>query len=584
MKSIAKNNHVGKVSRISGSVVFATGFEILAKNTIVRIGRDQILGEVVQILDDTLVIQSYEETDGVRVGDFVHNTNEPYYATLGPGLLGKMVDGLQRPMESLADLQGAFLKKGTLVDPFDHSLEFEFHPLVNIGDKIPESGEFGYVMEKKFKHPIMLPPLLGGGKVKWIAEKGWYNADDRIVEFEDGRKFGFYHKWEIRKPRKVKARMRVDKPFITGQRVLDSFFPIAKGGTSIVSGGFGTGKTVLEQAIAKHSRVDIIVLVLIGERGNEVASVLSEFAELTDEDGNPLMDRTVIIVNTSNMPVAARESSIFLGMTIGEYYRDLGLDVAVLADSMSRWAEAVREISGRLEEMPVEEGYPSYMPKNFGEFFERAGNFLLMTEKEASLTFIAAISPQGGDFTEPVTQAALRVTGGFWALNTELARSRHFPSVDWRQSYSLYGELISTALQNEYPKWGSIRSDLLLILKQEEELEQNVRLLGRDSLSEEQKAVLDMARFIKLTFMQQDSFDEIDQDSSIGKQYLMLQTLHLIWKYVLSEIRKGRTSRGVFEEKDIVTLSRIREVPETNLVKYDEWITMLTSKIEVNEP
>lgn len=573
----------GHVTRVSGSVVFATGFETLAKNTLVKISKERILGEIVQVQEDEAVIQSYEETTGIRVGDPVENTGRPFYATLGPGLLGRVYDGMQRSLDTLIEKQGAFIQRGTETDVIYQDATFDFTPTVKAGDSVSQGLEIGFVKEKRFRHPILIPRGRRPVKVATIVPEGTYGVNDKLATLEDGREIGFHQHWEVRVQRPFAKRLEADGPFVTGQRVLDSLFPVVKGGNAIVSGGFGTGKTVLEQCLAKHSRVDVIVLVLIGERGNEVATVLGEFAELKDADGTPLLDRTVVIVNTSNMPVAAREASIFLGMTVGEYYKDLGLDVAVLADSTSRWAEALREISGRLQEMPGEEGYPSYMPKQLGEFFERAGKFEVFNKAIGSVTFIAAISPPGGDFTEPVTQAALRVGGTFWALNTELARSRHFPSVDWRMSYSLYGNLIAEKVAEEHPRWGIIRNEFLALFKQEEELERNVRLLGRDSLTELQRGILDMAQFLKRSFLQQDAFDAVDQDCSLNKQALMLDALFLLWTWLKADIKRGILSEEFFEKPDVRKVMRIREIPESELDRLTGIIEELRTNMEVDE-
>jgi len=468
-----------------------------------------------------------------------------------------------------------------VVDPIDKHQIWEFKPVAGVGDQVRGGSIIGHIREHQLDLPIIIPPEVDYDTITSIQPDGQYPGDTVIARLEHYGAVGFYQQWQIRLPRPFHHRVVTDEQLITGQRIIDSLFPLTKGGTAIVSGGFGTGKTILEQSLAKFSRVDIIILVLIGERGNEVATVLGEFAELKDEFGHPLLDRTVVIANTSNMPVAAREASIYLGMTIGEYYRDLGLDVAILSDSMSRWAEAVREISGRLEEMPAEEGYPAYMSKALGEFFERAGKFETIAGTHGSITYIAAISPPGGDFTEPVTQAALGVTGTFWALSTELARSRHFPSIDWNGSFSQYAEVISSSLRDVYPKWSQIRRELMTLLKHEEELQQTVRLLGRDNLSEAQKGMLDMSRFVKDTFLQQDAFDPVDQDCSLDKQYLMLQILALIYQFLQQESRHGMTSEEFFEQDRILNLKRIHEVPENELNRLETMITNLEKEVSI---
>ena len=569
----------GKVVRIAGSVVFGTGFKMNSKNVIVKIGEDDILGEVVQVLDDILVIQAYEETEGITVGDKIESTNAPLLAELGPGLLGQIIDGLQRPTNRLMDIQGPFLKRGTIASPFDKQRTWEFNPIKSEGEKIRGGQAFGFVFENGLKHPILIPPDVEESIITVIAKKGNYNGHDTLISLDPPNHFGFYHYWEIRKIRPAISRSEATEPLITGQRIIDSLFPIAKGSSSTVSGGFGTGKTALEQTIAKHARVDIVILILIGERGNEVATALEEFSQLTDKENNLLLNRTVVIANTSNMPVAARESSIYLGLTIGEYYRDLGYDVAILADSMSRWAESVREISGRLEEMPAEEGYPSYMSKDLGKFFERAGNFELKDGNKATITFMAAVSPPGGDFTEPVTQAALRVTGSFWALSTQLARSRHFPAIDWKASFSLYGSIISQSIGSKFENWETIRVRILSLLKQEETLEQSVRLLGRDSLSEQQKAILDLAKLIKESFLLQNAYDDIDKDCSLEKQYLMMEVLNKVQTLSSLAISKEITSESFSEKYITSAIKRMRFISEDNLSEFDGILALLNKEI-----
>jgi len=570
---------IGRVTRVAGTVVFATGFETQSKNIIVRIGSDQILGEVVQVREQTLVIQAYEDTEGVKVGDTVLNTNEPFKAVLGPGMLGTTFDGLQRPTKALVEAQGPFLSRGTQIDPIDHSIQWQFRPVISAGAQIKAGDILGYVREYQLDIPIKLGQDIAPQRLRTIVAAGTYSADSIIATLADGTQVGLYQQWEIRADRPNRRRLETITPLVTGQRVIDTLFPVMQGGTATVSGGFGTGKTILEQSLAKFARVDIIVFVLIGERGNEVSTVLGEFSELKDDTGNSLLNRTVVIANTSNMPVAAREASMFLGMTIAEFFSDLGFNVALLADSMSRWAEAVREISGRLEEMPAEEGYPAYMSKSFGEFFERAGRFETHSGDTGSITYIAAISPPGGDFTEPVTQAALRVTGSFWALSTELARSRHFPAVDWNVSFSQYGDQISAIETETFKDWGRIRKSMLVLLKKEEELQQTVRLLGRDNLSEQQKGILDLSTFIREAYLHQDSFDHVDQDCSLEKQYAMLLIIDKIHQWMLSALKQGLSSSDFFEDHLIKIATRMHEIDEHELYQLSDLAERIEQKI-----
>ena len=576
MNSVITEEQVGHITRIAGSVIFAEGFSTVSTNQLIRIGKEKIMGEVVEVRGKVTVIQAYEDTLGLKVGDIVVNTGAPFYARLGPGLLGSVIDGIQRPLESLRTHEGTFLKRGTYIDMFtDIKIVDKIHfiPIVKINNSVRPGTEIGWVMERKFKHPILYPFDLKETKVVEIAKEGNYEPESIIAKFMNNVELGFYQKWPIRVARPYKKRLETRKSFLTGLRVIDTFFPLFLGGTAAISGGFGTGKTVFQQSIAKYSNVDIVVFVLIGERGNEVSTVLNEFKELKDEDGSPLLDRTVIIVNTSNMPVAARESSIYLGMTIAEYYRDLGFYVAVLTDSSSRWAEAVREISGRLEEIPGEEGYPSYMSTQLGKIIERAGSVELFENKgSASITYIGAVSPPGGDFSEPVTQAALRVAGAFWALNTELAHARHYPAIDWRVSYSYYAESIAREMDNQFEYWSKQRSLFLKILKEEEELEKNVRLLGRDSLSEEQKCILDMATFLRRVFLQQNAYDAVDCKTSLKKQALMLEVLEYSWNWLNQFIKSGKTTDEFFVQAQIRKIERMHEIPEDSLNNFEKII------------
>ena len=572
---------IGKITKISGAVVYAKGLKNLSKNLLLRIGEDSILGEVIQIQENESIIQAYEETTGIQLGQKVVSTGGAYNALLGPKLLGQVFDGLQRPLNSESLRSMTFLARGTSVEPIDNTLEIEFFPTKTNGERIDPGQEIGYCMENTIRHPILLPHHFQSMVIDSIVEQGRYKLHATLAKFEDGNELTALHRWEVRKPRPFRARFDKDSIFLTGQRILDSFFPIPLGGTAAISGGFGTGKTILEQTIAKNAITDIVVLVLIGERGNEVATVLDEFSHLTDENGKPLMDRTVVIVNTSNMPVAAREASIYLGLTIAEYYRDLGLNVCLLADSISRWAEASREISSRLEEMPGEEGYPSYMSKQLGEFIERAGYFRTHNNSEGSITFIAAVSPPGGDYTEPVTQAALQISGGFWALNTELARSRHFPAIDWRISYSLYSETLCKKINEEWPNWIVMRKKLLEIMEKEDELDRNVRLLGKESLSESQKGYLRMAHLIKNAFLQQNAFDRVDMFCSLKKQHYMMKVLTLVWELFEASVKHGITSEQFFNQEDINKHYRLSETSESDEQYFKDEIGYLENKIRI---
>lgn len=574
IKPIMKKNKEGIITRISGSVIFASGLENIAKNNIVLIGEERLIGEIVKIDRSVAIIQSYEDTIGLKIGAKVVNTEKPLYANLGPGLLGGIFDGLQRPLDELKLLTGPFLKRGVTQEN-QQAKKYTFYPLLSIGDKIVKGQKIGYYFEKNFKHFVISAPDFNYDLITYIKEEGLISENDILIETEKKQIIKMHSKWPIRVKRPYAKKLMTNEHFFTGQRVIDTFFPLNIGGNAIISGGFGTGKTVFLQSLSKYSIVDIVVVVLIGERGNEVANSLNEYKELKDVYGNNLLDRTVLVVNTSNMPVSARESSIYLGFTIAEYFRDQGYNVALVGDSLSRWAEAIREISGRLEEIPGEEGYPSYMGKTLGELFERAGkvelfnsgrNFLSET---GSITFLGSISPPGGDFSESVTQSALKVVGAFYALNTDLARARHFPAVDWKLSFSLYGDGIAKSLKEEFPSWQSNRLHFLTILKKEEEIERTLRLLGRDSLSEDQKCILDMCSMLKRAYLQQNAYDEIDKTTSMKKQVLMMKGLNLVWNLANKFIQKGDTSDAFFLQDFLEHFTRMWEIPENELNKIE---------------
>ena len=582
--SITLSNNIGRVSRISGSVVFATGLDNIAKNNIVHIGEENIIGEIVKIENSIAIIQTYEDTVGLKIGEKVVDTGKPLYANLGPGLLGNIVDGLQRELPLLEDQTGPFLMKGMTHDKSKkHNEQYEFHPLVKIGDILEPGMKVGYIIEKNFKHYILAPPTSTSDIINFVTEKQFVFSTDELVKTKNNQIINLHHNWPIRIKRPIVKQIMTNEHFYTGQRIIDTFFPLKIGGNAIISGGFGTGKTVFIQSLSKYSIVDVVVVVLIGERGNEVANSLSEYLELKDAHGNSLLDRTILIVNTSNMPVSARESSIYLGITIAEYFRDQGYNVALVGDSLSRWAEAIREISGRLEEIPGEEGYPSYMGKSLGELFERAGNVNTLAHEVGSLTFLASVSPPGGDFSESVTQSALKVVGDFYALNTELARARHFPAVDWKLSFTLYGEGIAKYLKDLYPTWQTNRTLFLSILKQEEEIERTVRLLGRDSLSEDQKSILDMCGILKRSYLQQNAYDDIDKNTSMDKQVLMLEAMRVLWDLASQNIKKGELSDVFFQQDFIEHFLRMWEVPETELTTIKELIKTYSKELVTDE-
>ncbi|MCX8103782.1 MAG: V-type ATP synthase subunit A [Candidatus Bipolaricaulota bacterium] len=521
---------IGKISRISGPVVNARGMEGIKIRDLVRVGELGLVGEVIEVKGDQVSIQVYEETDGLKVGEPVKSDGKPFLAELGPGLLGMIYDGIQRPLEVIRDQTGNFIARGASGDPLDRARRWHFVPTVKVGEHVAHGDVIGWVQETPaIQHRILVPEGLAG-KIAKIKE-GDYTVDEPVAELDTGQKISMKQLWPIRRPRPIAQKIAAGIPLVTGQRIFDVFFPVTKGGSAIVPGPFGSGKTVTQQALAKWADADIVVYIGCGERGNEMTEVLTEFPHLEDpRTGQPLMNRTVLIANTSNMPVAARETSIYTGITIAEYYRDMGYDVALMADSTSRWAEALREISGRLEEMPGEEGYPPYLASRIAEFYERAGRVICLGsnqhQRQGSVTVIGAVSPPGGDFSEPVTQNSLRIAGAFWGLDARLAYSRHFPAINWLTSYSLYLD----ALQGWYTKnlgadFLEMRRELLEILQKEDELKKIVQLVGKESLSEPDKLLLDIARTIRDDFLRQNAFHEIDAFCPLKKQYYMMKAI-----------------------------------------------------------
>lgn len=552
----------GEVISVSGSVVIARGLKDPRMNNITFIGKNKLIGEIVKIDGENAIIQVYEDTNGLKLGEEVIDSGEQLSVELGPGLLGSIFDGIQRPLDLIFRQTGAFISSGVKIPALDRKKKWHFKPKVKAGDKVSGGDEIGEVKETSIiKHKILIPPSIEG-QISKIAEEGDYTIDDQIAVVENGdRKFiiKMLTKWPVRVPRPINQKLEPDIPLITGQRVIDTFFPIAKGGTAAVPGGFGTGKTVLLHEIAKWSDADIIVYCGTGERGNEMTEILTTFPELKDSSGKPLMDRTIMIANTSNMPVAAREASIYTSITIAEYYRDMGYNVALMADSTSRWAEALRELSGRLEEMPGEEGYPAYLGRRISEFYERAGRVKLLNGKFGSITILGAVSPSGGDISEPVSQNTLRTTRVFWALDSSLANARHFPSINWLNSYSLYIENLDRWYNENIGKdWMIIRDKCMEILQREAEVNEIVQLVGYDSLPENDKLILYIARIIREAFLQQNAFDEVDTFSSMNKQYKILKTIFnlnkieeklLENKFKLSDIDTKAIEKGIMSMK-----------------------------------
>jgi V/A-type H+-transporting ATPase subunit A len=516
----------GKIYRVAGPVVTAVGISPRMYD-VVHVGKEQLMGEVIKIVGDYSIIQVYEDTSGVKPGEPVTNTGHPLVAELGPGLLHSVYDGIQRPLPVLRDKMGDYILRGVSAPGLDREKKWTFKPLVKKGDKVVQGQFLGSVMEGTMEHKIMVPVGMDG-TVDEIKE-GDFTVEE-VVAVVGGKDVTMLQKWPVRKARPVLEKYQPDIPLLTGLRVLDTMFPLAKGGAAAIPGGFGTGKTVTQQQLAKWSDAEIVVYIGCGERGNEMTEVLTEFPALVDpKTGNPLMNRTILIANTSNMPVAAREASVYTGMTIAEYYRDMGYNVALMADSTSRWAEAMREISSRLEEMPGEEGYPAYLAGRLSEFYERACLAKTLCGKDGSISVIGAVSPPGGDISEPVSQNTLRIVRVFWALDTKLRERRHFPTINWLTSYSLYDKQLkgwySKNVNEEFP---ALREWAMQTLQKEAELQEIVQLVGSDSLPDEQKITLEVSKMIREIFLQQNAYHPVDTYCPIKRQYVMMK---LIKKY-----------------------------------------------------
>jgi V/A-type H+-transporting ATPase subunit A len=507
---------LGVIEKISGPVIEASGI-LVSMGDIVQVGNEKLMGEVIRINSNSFTIQVYEDTFGLKPTEPVVNTNKSLSVELGPGLIGSIYDGIQRPLATLEKEMGHFIKRGVSADGISHSQEWDFTACVKVGDKVKAGQTIGTVKEKSFIHKIMLGQNQSG-TIKKI-ESGKFRVIEEIGELDNGDKLKLSHFQNVRTPRFFNKKLAPSQPLKTGQRVYDVFFPVAKGGVAALPGPFGAGKTVTQQSIAKWSDADLVVYVGCGERGNEMTDVLVEFPKLIDpKTGKPMMDRTILIANTSNMPVAAREASVYTGITIAEYYRDMGYDVALMADSTSRWAEAMREISSRLEEMPGEEGYPAYLSTKLASFYERAGEVETLNNEKGSVTVIGAVSPAGGDFSEPVTQNTLRVAKVFWALDAKLAEKRHYWSINWLKSYSLYHESLADYFKKNVDKdWAFKIKKLMNILREEEKLLEIVQLVGSDSLPDDQQVLLQVAKLIREELLQQNAFDKVDKYCSLDK-------------------------------------------------------------------
>ena len=533
-----------KITDINGPVVKADNMSIYKVRDMVIVGDMKLIGEIISIDEDVATIQVYEETQGLKVGESIQSTGMPLSVTLGPGIIGNIFDGIQRPLQRIYNMTGDFIAEGIGLISIDKEKLWDVELLAKVGDKLTAGQIFAAVQETSFiNHKVTVPPNISG-TVTEVLPSGKYSIDTDVLTLVDENnqthKLKLYHTWPVRVPRPVKTRMPISKPLITGQRVIDVFFPIAKGGTSALPGGFGTGKTMTQHQLAKWSDADIIVYIGCGERGNEMTDVLEEFPKLIDpRTGKPLMERTILIANTSNMPVAAREASIYTGITIAEYYRDMGYHVAIMADSTSRWAEALREISGRLEEMPAEEGYPAYLPSRIAQFYERAGYVKTLSQKEGSITVIGAVSPPGGDFSEPVTENTKRFVTAFIGLDKNLAYIRHYPAVNYLTSYSGYTAMIKEYYDdNISPELLKLRAKMMKLLSEDDKLNQIVQLVGEDVLPNDQRILIEMAKALKKGFLQQNAMHEVDSYVPLDKQYRMLQVIDNLYDSAETAVKK----------------------------------------------
>ena len=566
-----------EIISINGSVIKSRGEGDFAMHDMVYVGENNLIGEVIKLDKDVAIVQVYEETAGLKIGEKVFGSGEPLSIELGPGLVGNVFDGIERPLEKLQEATGVFIGRGINVSPIDEDKVWHFIPIMHEGQVIRKNTVLGEVIETESIRNRIMNPFEGEGELIYIAGEGEYRARDIIAKYMvDGKEIdiSMVHKWSVRKPRPYMERIDSKKPLVTGQRVIDTLFPIAKGGTAMIPGGFGTGKTMLQHQIAKWSDADIIVYIGCGERGNEMTEVLEDFPKLIDpKTGRPLMEKIVLIANTSNMPVAARETSIYTGITIAEYYRDMGYNVAIMADSTSRWAEALREISGRLEEMPAEEGYPSYLPSRLSSLYGRAGMTKSLNGRVGSVSIIGAVSPQGADFSEPVTQNTKRFVHVFWGLDKELAYSRHYPAVNWKISYSDYAESLADWYEeNINSKFSNYRLDIIKLLQEESELQEIAKVIGQDVLSDNKKLVLEVCRAIRLGFLQQSALNENDTFVPIEKQYKMMETIVLLYEDLSKLVEKGIPfseikELGIYEE--LIRLKYV--VSNSEIHKYDEF-------------
>ena len=565
----------GKITRISGPIVFAEGLDGCGLYDVVDVGEKKLIGEIIRQNKGKATVQVYEDDTGMCVGEKIVCQQRPLSLRLGPGLVGTIYDGIQRPLKTMAENSGAFLLPGERTEPLDVSKIWHFEALDGIaqGSPIKPGLAIGTVKEtESITQKIMIPPTVRGRVLMTFKGSGDYTVDDVIATTELDEEIKLSQYWPVRQPRPYADKLEVSEPLITGQRVIDVFFPLSKGGTAAIPGGFGTGKTMTQHAVAKWCDADLIVYIGCGERGNEMTEVLTEFPELIDpRTGRSIMERTILIANTSNMPVAAREVSLYSGITLAEYFRDMGMHVAIMADSTSRWAEALRELSGRMEEMPAEEGFPAYLPTRLASFYERAGRIISLNGQEGSVSVIGAVSPPGGDFSEPVTQHTKRFIRCFWALNRELANARHYPAIGWIDSYSEYAAEVREWWENHNPAWWQVRTEALELLKKEQRLEQIVRLVGPDALPDSDRLILKVSEMIKNGFLQQNAFDDIDMYCSSEKQIMILELMVKFYRKALNVVKNGcplTKINSLSVSNDIVRIKM--DIPNDKLDKIQE--------------
>ena len=564
-------NSKGTIKKVAGPLVIATGMRDANMFDVVHVSDQMLTGEIIEMHGDEASIQVYEETSGLGPGEPVVSTGVPMSVELGPGLITSIYDGIQRPLDAIMKVCGNNLKRGIHVDSLDREKKWNFVPTAEIGEEVSGGDILGTVQETEVvEQKIMVPPDVKG-KVKEL-KSGEFTVTETIavIETEKGdREIQLMQRWPVRKSRPYTEKLRPDKPLITGQRVVDAFFPIAKGGTAAVPGPFGSGKTVIQHQLAKWAEADIVVYIGCGERGNEMTDVLNEFPALVDpKTGRSLMERTVLIANTSDMPVAAREASIYTGITIAEYFRDMGYSVALMADSTSRWAEALREMSGRLEEMPGEEGYPAYLGSRLAQFYERAGHVIALGKdgRDGALSVIGAVSPQGGDISEPVSQATLRIVKVFWGLDSNLAYQRHFPAINWLTSYSLYLDSMEKWFNEEVePGWMSARQEMMSLLQDESKLNEIVQMVGMDALSPADRLKMEAAKSIREDFLNQNSFDEVDTYSSLRKQYLMMRLVMSFYEKAKAALEKGANVEDLIAMPSREPIGRFKYTPEDKI-------------------